>query len=206
MASSIIHMCVANEINKKLKKDNDLILLGSIAPDISKLIGWTKKKSHFIDDIPNVPNLSLFLSSYKNYLNDDFVLGYYIHLYTDYLWVKTFLPNFYMKKYVNKLDGTKVKLNGDEILDYIYNDYNILNNKLIKYYNLDISIFDKKIVPKKIIKEIEIENIDLILNVIKNQYLGDYDGKETILNMKSVNDFISFSYQIILSDIIKKLK
>ena len=47
MASSVIHICVANEINKVLKKDNRKLLIGTIAPDISKLIGESKYYSHF---------------------------------------------------------------------------------------------------------------------------------------------------------------
>lgn len=35
MASSVIHIAVANELNKVLKKDKKSILIGSIAPDIS---------------------------------------------------------------------------------------------------------------------------------------------------------------------------
>ena len=44
MASSIIHICVAKEVNKYLKRNEKEILIGSIAPDISKQIGRTKKK------------------------------------------------------------------------------------------------------------------------------------------------------------------
>ena len=39
MASSMIHMAVAKELNDKLKRDSKSILIGSIAPDIAKLIG-----------------------------------------------------------------------------------------------------------------------------------------------------------------------
>ena len=38
MASSLIHMAIANEVNKSIKYDNNKLLIGSIAPDISKLI------------------------------------------------------------------------------------------------------------------------------------------------------------------------
>ena len=48
MASSMIHIAVANEINKVLKRDSSQLLIGTIAPDISKLIGETKEKSHFL--------------------------------------------------------------------------------------------------------------------------------------------------------------
>ena len=45
MASLIIHIAVASEVNKVLKRDSNLILIGSIAPDLSKLVGESKEKS-----------------------------------------------------------------------------------------------------------------------------------------------------------------
>ena len=39
MASSLIHAAVCNELNKKLKRNPKQILVGTIAPDISKLVG-----------------------------------------------------------------------------------------------------------------------------------------------------------------------
>ena len=66
MASAIIHICVANEINKYLKRNEKQILIGSIAPDISKQIGQTKTKSHFIDDhLIDIPNIEKYLKKYK---------------------------------------------------------------------------------------------------------------------------------------------
>ena len=101
MASALMHMAVANELNKTLKRDNDRLLIGSISPDISKIIGESKLYSHFLDDINDeLPNIDRFLSKYKNSLNDDFVLGYFIHLYTDYLWFKYFIPEVYKNGYV----------------------------------------------------------------------------------------------------------
>ena len=76
MASSVIHMVVASEINKVLKRDNNKLLIGAIAPDISKLLGETKVRSHFLKRKGNdVPNIERFLQKYRNNLNDDFVLG-----------------------------------------------------------------------------------------------------------------------------------
>lgn len=83
MASSVIHMAVANEINKVIKKDNNKLLIGSIAPDISKHIGESKLKSHFLDSENNyIPNIDKFLTKYKYRMNDDFVLGiFYSFIY-----------------------------------------------------------------------------------------------------------------------------
>ena len=86
MASVIIHAAVCNELNKKLKRDTSKILIGTIAPDIAKLLGEDKKYTHFLDREslhPDVPVIDKFLEKYKDNLNDDFVLGYYIHLYAE---------------------------------------------------------------------------------------------------------------------------
>jgi hypothetical protein len=62
MASAMIHIAVANEINKVLKMDQRKLLIGSIAPDMGKLIGRGKLITHFLgedgpDDIPNMDEI-----------------------------------------------------------------------------------------------------------------------------------------------------
>ena len=85
MASTVIHMAVANEINKVLKRDEGKLLIGSIAPDISKQIGENKLKSHFLESVDNdIPEIDRFIDKYLDNFDDDFVLGYFVHLYTDY--------------------------------------------------------------------------------------------------------------------------
>ena len=117
MASTIIHMAVVHEINKVLKRDNNLILLGGIAPDLGKIANGSKIETHFLDTNDNIPNIDRFLNKYKNKMNDDFVMGYFIHLYTDYLWFKYFVPSLYEegKEIITKLDGTKIKGNDNLI-------------------------------------------------------------------------------------------
>ena len=47
MPSVIIHMCVASEVNKRIKvKNYNEYLLGAIAPDLAKVIGLERKQSH----------------------------------------------------------------------------------------------------------------------------------------------------------------
>ena len=60
MASGLIHICVAKEINKYLKRNEEQILLGSIAPDIAKLINISRDKTHFIDEKKDIPNIENF--------------------------------------------------------------------------------------------------------------------------------------------------
>ena len=67
MASAVIHLCVAKEVNKYLNMDEKYILLGSIAPDIAKQVGQTKEISHFLDHTneDDIPNIDKFLAKYN---------------------------------------------------------------------------------------------------------------------------------------------
>lgn len=200
MASSIIHICVAKEVNKYLKRNEKEILIGSIAPDISKQIGRTKKKSHFLDKQDNIPNINKFLKKYKNHLINDFVMGYFIHLYTDYLWFKFFIPNFIKDKKIYKITGEIVELNDEESLKLIYNDYTTLNRILLDEYELDLSIFYEELPKiKSIIKEIPMRKLQIIIDkagiIIKNSTCS----KPYIFDKEIINNFIEFSTNYILT-------
>ena len=202
MASSMIHIAIANEINKVIKKDKKSLLIGSIAPDIGKHVGIEKVISHFevVDD--DIPKLDVFLDKYKAYLNDDFVLGYYIHLYTDYLWFKYFIPDFFKNSYVYKLDGTKEYLDGEKACYYIYNDYTNLNIKLIDEYNLDLDIFYEEVpVFNDIIKEIPMKDIKRIVDKTSISIENTKKTKPYVFDMELVNKFIRTSVDCILSDL-----
>lgn len=203
MASSIIHMCVANEINKFLKRNNRSILIGSIAPDISKQVGESKKESHFLDDEKDsIPNLERFLNKYKKNLNDDFVLGYYIHLYTDYYWFKYFMTEFIKKDFIYTLEGDALKLTDEDKVKYIYNDYTNLNIKLIDEYMLDLKIFYEQIPEfSNIIDEIPMDKLSIIIDkagiIIENTKVR----KTYFFDIEVVNKFINFSVNGILDNL-----
>ncbi len=202
MASSMIHIAVANEINKVLKRNNKHILIGSIAPDITKHIGMTKKDSHFQDTDEDLPHLDKFLNKYRYNLNDDFVLGYYIHLYTDYLWFKYFEPDFYKNGIIYKLDGTVENIPFEKKRDYFYNDYTNLNIKLIDKYNMDLSIFYEEVPKfKNIIKEIPMDKIDIIINQAGIIIENTKENKAYVFDMEVINKFIHASVEYILSNL-----
>lgn len=208
MASSVIHMTIAHKINEELKKDKYKILIGSIAPDISKLIGRTKEESHFLDDVKNdIPNMERFLKKYQKYLDDDFVLGYYIHLYTDYLWFKYFIPEIKENNFIKKLDQTVVKVTPKTISKYIYNDYTNLNEQLIDKYNLELDVFYNEIPPiANIIKEIPMDKLNIIVDkagvIISNSRIN----KEYVFNLENIDKFIETSTQLILAKINEIIK
>ncbi len=203
MASAVIHLAVANEINKKLNRDKSQLLIGAIAPDISKFIGEDKTKSHFLKELDsNIPDIESFLNKYKNSLTDDFVMGYFIHLYTDYLWFKYFVTEFYDKPMITKLDGTVVKCSGNMLSLYVYNDYTNLNIKLIDRYNMDLKIFYNQL-PKlsNIIEEIPMDKMGLLLSQMGIIIENSKEKKDYIFNIENVEKFITTSVELILGKI-----
>jgi len=203
MASSMIHMAIANEVNKKLHRNLDKMLIGSIAPDISKHIGETKKASHFQKgDHTNIPQIDKFLDKYKDNLDDDFVMGYFIHLYTDYLWYKYFMTEIYNHSdhIIKKMDGTYVKCSGHMLSIYIYNDYTDMNIKILEKYDLDLHIFYSDI-PEidNIIEEIPMKKLNIIIDAASTIIKKSKEHKTMIFNIEQIEKFIDTSTELILS-------
>lgn len=201
MASAVIHLVVANELNKKLNRDSNKLLIGSISPDISKLIGENKIKSHFISEVgSDIPDIGKFINKYKSNLTDDFVLGYFIHLYTDYLWFKYFMSELYNDTMIKRLDGSVVKYDEDTLINYVYNDYTDLNIKLIDKYNLDLKIFYNEL-PKfnYIIEEIPMNNIKLVVDKMGTIIENSKESKNYMFDLKNIEKFIDISVDLILS-------
>lgn len=207
MASTVIHMAVANEINKVLKRDEGKLLIGSIAPDISKQIGENKLKSHFLESVDNdIPEIDRFIDKYLDNFDDDFVLGYFVHLYTDYLWFKYFVPEFYENDYITKLDGTKIKCTGRMFCLYLYNDYTNLNIQLIDEYQMNLSIFySEPPVFKNIIKEIPMDKIKLIIDQASIIIENSKTTKDLVINIDNIKSFIDMCTKLILAKL-KELK
>ncbi len=208
MASSIIHMAIAKKINKNLKRNEKQILIGSIAPDISKIVDEPRYITHFADKEDSIPDIEKFLKKYKDKLNDDFVLGYYIHLLTDYLWQKFFLTEITNKNFVKKINGDTVKLNGHMLLLYIYNDYTNLNIELIKKYNLDFEFMfqeENQYIPK-IIEEIPYEKLSALFDNFERIIENSKTSKAFVFDLENIDNFIDLSEKIILSEIDKVLQ
>ncbi len=203
MASTIIHLAVAKELEPILNIKNKYdYYLGSIAPDISKQIGKTKYESHFLKNTysNDIPNIELFKEKYPNFRNNDFDLGYYIHLYTDKIWFEKYIKEFYYNNSLKLLDGTIINTTEEEIQQIIYSDYSNLNIQIIEKYNLDLSLFyeDFKI-PKTEINEIPIEFLDILINKMGIIIENSKQEKNYTFDIKIVEKFINE-----VSDKIKK--
>lgn len=201
MASAVIHLCVAKKINNYLQMDERILSLGAIAPDIAKLVGESKNRSHFLDeedseDTP--PHYYRFIDKYKDELNKPFELGYLIHLMTDYYWFKDYVYK-YILEYTNDSSITY-----SAIKKIIYNDYTSLNQDLIDDYMLDLYYFQNKIeYPKSSIEEIPMDKLDVLVDkmglIIKN--MGE--NKSLMIDEKKIIVFIESCSNKIIGDLIK---
>ena len=207
MASAIIHIAVAKKLNEQLKMNEKELFLGTIAPDISKHIGQDRKVSHFLDE-NRIPNLNLFLKKYNNSLNIPFIMGYYIHLFTDYLWFKYFFNEITnLKTSITLLNGDTLKCSKEEINKLIYNDYTNLNILLIEEYNLDLSLFYEEIeIPKIKFTEIPLDKLQIIVDQMGIIIENSKKEKTYSFNIDNVKQFINTCTDLISNDTKMRLK
>ena len=201
MASAVIHLCVAKEINKYLKMDENYLLLGSIAPDISKQIGETKEISHFLDhsNEDDIPNIDRFLSKYRSELNNPFEMGYFIHLLTDKYWFRDYVYKF-IERYTQ--DRVKKNVTYTALKDLIYNDYTNLNITLIDNHNLNLDLFYNEIeLPKSKIIEIPVDKLNILIEKMGIIIEDSKEEKTFIFDNKDIEEFISNTVKYIIKDI-----
>ena len=196
MASAIIHLAVAKEVEKKIKQVSNEYdyYLGSIAPDLAKQIGYSREDSHFIKNSlkEDVPNIKLFELKYPNFRENSYDLGYYTHLYTDKEWFDGFLDTITYDNSIRLLDGTIIASSSDEIRQLIYSDYTNLNIKIIEEYDLDLSLFyDPFKEPKTTIEEIPTDKLDILINKMGIIIENSKDEKTYSLDIEQIKNFIN---------------
>ena len=99
MPTWAIHLATAKKISEKININKNLFTFGNILPDIPN--GYVIKeiahhishaRTHFETDILIVEhkekryNLKTFVETYKEKFSNPLILGYYVHLLTDYYW------------------------------------------------------------------------------------------------------------------------
>lgn len=201
MASAVIHLCVAKEVNKYLNMNLNELLLGSIAPDISKQIGETKEISHFLDHTneDDIPNIDRFLSKYRDELNKPFEIGYFIHLLTDKYWFRDYVYN-YIERYTK--NNTKKKITYTALRDLIYNDYTNINIALIDKYMLPLDIFNNEWeLPQSKITEIPVDKLDILIEKMGLIIKDSQEDKTFLFDTKDIEIFITNTVKYIIKDI-----
>lgn len=160
MASRIMHYAVAHRLTKSVEiKDYNRFVFGALAPDLSSHNDGSYDVAHFWRKIESKGIKGIdwikFYNKYRNeILDDDFLLGYYIHLIVDAYWFKHIQDKF-IRKYPKDVKSILYTKGYSDM--YKYN--NILIEKYSLVYNID-SISNLK--------------IDEINETNANQYLMDF--------------------------------
>lgn len=204
MASAVIHLAVAKELEKYLKIENKKDYnLGAIAPDIAQQLKIEKAKSHFIYNTKSdIPNIKLFKEKYKNFMSNSFELGYFTHLYTDKLWFDGFIDSLTYSNSIKLLDGTIIHVPQKEIKELIYNDYTNLNTIIIDKYNIDLSLFYEEYQkPNTSIEEVPIDKLNILIDkmgvIIENSKLE----KSYIFDITLIDNFINTCVEKIIKEL-----
>ena len=190
------HLEIAKRINNKLKysgSDLELFMLGNILPDINN--------GYVVKDISII-----YSHDYTHYKGDDFYIyknfnkyydvksnpllyGYYIHLYSDFM----FNNNYY-----SNLDDSIKMLSRDEQRTLKQSDFKVFNNKFINN-KLIINDYDLVVDTANKVDHISVNRDDLIktINFINNQsiYNNSYkyydDNKLDLLLEETVNNIVN---------------
>lgn len=128
MPGYVIHLAVGKVYSKENNIENiERFERGIIAPDLVK----DKCKSHY-GPSSSSPDLNGYIRTRR--IKDEFDEGYFLHLVTDYLFYNKFLNSW------NK---------------HIYDDYDKLNDRIIKKYNI--------VIPNKLVEVVKTKSGDLEL-------------------------------------------
>lgn len=129
MASSVIHLAVAKKyVQENPKWDAEKVYAGVLYPDTVK----DKAISHYTDanrgsdnisHLKGKVNLFSFLQDHKNM--DDFEMGWFIHLFTDYL----FFDECFSKEYL-------IETSYDDFRRDLYYAYDRVNTYLSEKYGI----------------------------------------------------------------------
>lgn len=129
MACATIHLAITKKyLNKHENLNYDKVIAGTLYPDATE----DKDKSHYTDKnrgndnishIRGKVNLYSFLKEHKNI--DDFELGWFLHLVTDYLFFEECFTNEYLQK--NSYE---------DFCKDLYFAYNCLNSYISYKYNI----------------------------------------------------------------------
>ena len=194
MASWIIHLTIAQKVAQSIDLNLGRFYLGSLLPDVTLQNKLTKEKSHFRirtqkRNSKRTPSdryydYEQFLSKYANRIQDDLVLGYFVHLFTDEIWAQQVYSKYMIDEKGNKrLDQQ----------DNYYHDYDVLNSMVLNTYELDVSDVlkhMKNISDLDYIEEIEVADISRFFTSLK--HYATVRTHHVKLRLFDENDILTF--------------
>ncbi|MEK5174271.1 hydrolase [Heyndrickxia sp. FSL W8-0496] len=185
MGSRIMHLIIAEQITNKISISNkEAFLLGGVAPDAVT----SKELSHFyignLKDFSRSIDFNGFFEKYKEMFPSGYLLGYYIHLIADDLWLK----GFYIPWLKNRMD------NDEGILELYHNDFRLLNGKLLNYYQIhEVQINNTDTIDGICdLNEVHIEDIKAFLPFLYEDIQYEEAVLDENLNVFTFNQIIGY--------------
>lgn len=191
----MIHICVANEIMRKIKLDKRLFILGNLAPDSYNPNNEEYLTSHFRIPEEIMKDECIYLDRFKEKYfllkPDHFILGYYCHLVTDNEWLKGVY-----RKY-GHLDYDEL----GKVVKMFYSDYSILNTCLPEVFNIEKIELN---IPKTItVEEVNSDYLINIIDAVKNDFSTRVEDKSPkLLDLTEIIEFIQRTAEKCIKDII----
>lgn len=208
-----IHTAIAKDLNKKLNLNPDLLYYGVVLPDVDKGNEVGKFKTHFYIDHPKYLgevyiDFDQFMSKYKNKLDRDLIIGYYIHLLTDYYFNEYVFNNTYVIddnghiKEIKLINGStddiesRRKLKQDDFV--MYGNYLLKNNRVGIPKDKELIYKHLSDLKHSFINEVEVNNR---IDYMNSDNFLEYNNKEE--NYKLFNREV---YNKIYSDCLEFIK
>lgn len=180
MGSRIMHLAIAKGVLAHYHIPRSPFEFGNLLPD-AHCNKQAKKATHFLsqklDFNHQLIDMQTFLRTYHGKLTEPVVLGYYVHLLADELWLQEmYKPNMVKD---NKIIKSKAKS--------YYSDFAIFNKLLIESYDLH----DKVTASTHPFTMIEDDQVQRILEDLKGDFSVTEKGKLKIYTLESINAYIN---------------
>lgn len=197
MASRIMHYTIAHIIAEKLTiKDRSKFILGNLEPDLSHQADGSYLVAHFIRKNNKLMTKGMdwieFAEQYKgSILEDDEVLGYFVHLITDACWIKNIRD-----KHIRKYSIEKRK----ELTTKGYREMYRYNGVFIHKYQLKNTLHE---INKLKVDEANIKYKDCLINGLITDFAQTQvtDEEFEVYPYKDVMEFIQLSVKKSIDEI-----
>lgn len=199
MPTWAIHLATAKKVSEKINIDKNIFTFGNILPDIPneyvvKEITHhvSHARTHFeinvlvVEHIENRYDLRNFAEKYKEKFSNPLILGYYVHLLTDYFWnYKTYREHGIYDEEKNRIglilnDGERILCSKEKARQIKTQDFRIFSKYIYDYHLADKPEYQEEI--KEYLKEIDwitLEESDIQKTI---EYINDrYTGKAQVL-------------------------
>lgn len=155
MPNTVVHEEVGYYLSKKLDVSSYEFYLGLMAPDAVNVEHFANKQerwtSHVRDKDLNIwkENLKKFYKEEKNKTNNDFLLGYTIHILTDIVYDEYFEEKIHKEILKNNQEKDYWYIKWSDMDKYSFKEQSIINTILLKNNNY---IEIKNITKEKLLK------------------------------------------------------